>query len=189
MNENVQVRLEIAKAAISARIRKADAQEWLDWVLVGNTVTDLCSLNPVTLSDQFLIENIQDGLDDYHCYPSISPKYAKDLVIGLKYAKVLSIDQAIGIAQLFGIKKPMDIIKDAFRENIDEDDDAGIAGTYSHHDGFSFNKKSFLRWVRRQGTVTMKAYPVCCMVDDALKEVGLIIDQPVCENSETIISE
>ena len=41
MNENVQVRLEIAKAAISARIKKADAQEWLDWVLVGNTVTDV----------------------------------------------------------------------------------------------------------------------------------------------------
>ena len=189
MNENVQVRLEIAKAAISARFKKADAQEWLDWVLVGNTVTDLCSLNPTALSDQLLVDKIQEGKDDYSCYPSISSKYAKDLVIGLKYAKVLSIDQAIGIAQLFGIKKPMDIIKDAFRENIDEDDDAGIAGTYSHHDGFSFNKKSFLRWVRRQGTVTMKAYPVCCMVDDALKEVGLIIDQPVCENSETIISE
>lgn len=189
MNENVQVRLEIAKAAISARIKKADAQEWLDWVLVGNTVTDLCSLNPIALSDQLLVDKIQEGKDDYSCYPSISSKYAKDLVIGLKYAKVLSMDQAIGIAQLFGIKKPMDIIKDAFRENGDEDDDAGIAGTYSPHDGFSFNKKSFLRWVRRQGTVTMKAYPVCCMVDDALKEVGLIYDQPVRDSSETVVSE
>ena len=189
MNENVQVRLEIAKAAISARIKKADAQEWLDWVLVGNTVTDLCSLNPIALSDQFLVDKIQEGKDDYSCYPSISSKYAKDLVIGLKYAKVLSMDQVIGIAQLFGIKKPMDIIKDAFRENADEDDDAGIAGTYSSYDGFSFNKKSFLRWVRRQGTVTMKAYPVCCMVDDALKEVGLIYDQPVRDSSETVVSE
>ena len=99
------------------------------------------------------------------------------------------MDQAIGIAQLFGIKKPMDIIKDAFRENADEDDDAGIAGTYSSYDGFSFNKKSFLRWVRRQGTVTMKAYPVCCMVDDALKEVGLIYVQPVRDSSETVVSE
>lgn len=189
MNENVQVRLEIAKAAISARIKKADAQEWLDWVLVGNTVTDLCSLNPTALSDQLLVDKIQEGKDDYSCYPSISCKYAKDLVIGLKYAKVLSMDQAIGIAQLFGIKKPMDIIKDAFRENADEDDDAGIAGTYSSYDGFSFNKKSFLRWVRRQGIVTMKAYPVCCMVDDALKEVGLIYDQPVRDSSETFVSE
>ena len=174
MNENVQVRLEIAKAAISARIKKADAQEWLDWVLVGN---------------QLLVDKIQEGKDDYSCYPSISSKYAKDLVIGLKYAKVLSMDQAIGIAQLFGIKKPMDIIKDALHEKADEDDDAGIAGTYSPHDGFSFNKKSFLRWVRRQGTVTIKAYPVCCMVDDALKEVGLISDQPVRDSSETVVSE
>ena len=188
MNENVRVRLEIAKAAISARIRKSEAQDWLDWVLVGNTVTDLCSLNPTALSDQFLVDKIQEGMDDYRCFPSISSKYAKDLVIGLKYAKVLSMEQAIGIAQLFGLKKPMDIIKEAFLERSDEDDDSGIAGTYSVEDGFSFNKKSFLRWVRRQGTVTMKAYAVCNMVDDAFKSVGLIPNQQPC-NQEFIVSK
>lgn len=174
MSEKEIIRLEIAKAAISRSLSQNEADRWVSWVLSGDETADGLPMVPTLLSDKELIRLIMYS-DEYgeRSTARISFDNASQVVTGLKYAGELSLSQAAAIAMLFGVKKAVDVIRQAVASGV-------ILGTSDEALGYVIDKRSFLCWARCQGPVIIGDHSVCRMFDEAFRDAGILIS---CDRS------
>lgn len=169
------IRLEIAKAAISAGLSLEEAQKWSDWVTAtsNNTVEAFFSEEP---DDDQLEEALWDQFGGYGGISWI------DFIRDIRCESHLSLKMAIGCCLLYGIrKKPRTVIIDAIESKaVDGYIPYGMDG-YGHFSigsgKYHINKISLIQWLESShhfcGKGIVKQFWVQKLSKPIMKESGV----------------
>lgn len=166
MKKDIAIRLEIAKAAISAHLSTVEADHWLEWVI--NEPVMEKSYGDV--SDRELATIISTLNGSTH-QAWLAYEKALSLVQGLKYESVLDIVQAGNVAKLYGIPRGESKVVGVL--TTDTKSKTGIVGTYFGHGDSEIDKKTLLRWCRDHGALVTEHPYIRSMIHDTLVACGL----------------
>ncbi len=166
MKKDIAIRLEIAKAAISAHLSTVEAERWLEWVINEPVVEK--SYGDATDRELATIISTLNG-STHQAW--LAYKKALSLVQGLKYESVLDIVQAGNVAKLYGIPRGESKVIGVLTK--DTKSKTGIVGTYFGHGNSEIDKKTLLRWCCNHGALVTEHPYIRSMIHDTLVSCGL----------------
>lgn len=159
-----EIKLEIAKAALSAGLSTGDAQQWLDWVLSAEDdgVSAGSPAAPSPAEEDYTDEQLVEEL----CY-QFNPAHSwENFLTAIRCKSHLSLKEAICCCQLYGIRIKA---REALIKAIEDDEVQGEIpyghNEYGHtviHGIYHISKPSLIMWLdanyRFTGTGIVKSF-------------------------------
>lgn len=146
--EDREIRLEIAKAAMSAGLSKEEAQQWVNWVLEEHGVSAGLPATPSPREVTFTDDELAEELWDQFGGRGIS---WEDFIHVIRYESQLSLKMAIACCALYGIdRKPREVIISVIehKEVVGQIPYSGNGyGGTTIQGKYHINKLSLVRWL------------------------------------------